>query len=80
MHRSDVEILQILGKNDCISEVKAFSINKILAFTGYKYSKVHGDLSKLLTAEYIQRGLKNERAETYYITEKGIAKLRGLMQ
>ena len=80
MHKSDVEILQLLIKNDCTSEVKSYSILKLLALTKYKYSKVHGDLNNLLTGEYVQKGLKNERADTYYITEKGINKLKGLME
>jgi|LakMenE01Jun11ns_1017448.scaffolds.fasta_scaffold9769482_1 hypothetical protein len=78
MHKSNIEILNILYTNQCTSELKSYSIQKILSQTKYKYSKVHNDLSSLQSANLISKGYKSERADTYYITELGINKLREL--
>jgi RIO-like serine/threonine protein kinase len=78
MQKSDIEILKILYTNDCSNELKSYSITKILQHTKYRYSKVHNDLNKLCTANLIEKGLKSERAETFYITEKGKDELRRL--
>jgi DNA-binding MarR family transcriptional regulator len=79
MHKSDVEVLQILAKNECTSEIKSYSILSILSKTKYKYSKIHNTLSQLAVGEYVQKGFKNERADTFYITPKGMDKLRRLL-
>jgi DNA-binding MarR family transcriptional regulator len=80
MHKLDIKVLQELYKNKCINDIQSFSINQILKSIELSYSTIHNILNSLVVAGYAQKGFKNSRADTYYITEKGIEKLRRLLQ
>lgn len=78
INKSDVEILHILTTNQCTTELRSFTISRILEHSKYKYSKVHNDTTKLVSAGYVQKGLKSSKSDTYFITQSGIELLRGL--
>lgn len=75
MNKSTIDLLTILEKSNSFTEYTAIPISQIQPKTKYKYSKINNDLNKLYTANFINKGLKQGRAETYYITEEGITHL-----
>lgn len=80
MHISDVKVLKALIDKDCSSQLKANTINQLLPDLNCCYSKAHNILTSLSVAGYIGKGIKNCRAETYYITDKGKNEIRRLVE
>lgn len=80
MHISDIKVLKVLIDKGCTSQLKANTINQLLHDLQCSYSKAHNTLNSLLLAGYIGKGIKNCRADTYYITEKGINEIGRLLK
>lgn len=81
MTKSAIRILMELAKNDCKSPLKSYTVEQLTTSTEeYSYSKVYADLTALYMSGYVLKGLKNSRAETYYISEQGLIILRGYIK
>jgi predicted transcriptional regulator len=80
MHISDIKVLKTLIDKGCTSQLKANTINQLLPDLEYCYSTTHNILTSLSIAGFIGKGIKNCRAETYYITEKGKNEIRRLIE
>lgn len=78
MHKSNIQILLTLQKNNYTSPFKSVTIQQLKPLTNYSQSKLSKDLNALTTASYVLRGIKKSRAETFYITQKGIDLLNQL--
>ena len=71
----DIEILHVLYSYDMISDMKSYRVADILDILEYKpaYYTVSKHLSKILIpAGYVAEGMRDSRANTYYITNAGI--------
>lgn len=80
MHVDDIKVINILIKKECVSPIKANTINQLLPDLKYCYSKAHNTLKALCVGGFTNKGIKNCRAETYYVTEKGINEIGRLMK
>lgn len=80
MHKADVRILKMLLEKGCTSPLKSYSIFQLLEIIPVSYSKMYNALSSLNMGEYVEKGCKNSRANTYFITSKGVEKLKELVK
>lgn len=80
MHVDDVKVLNTLIKKQCTSQLKAHTINQLLPDLQCCYTKAHNILTSLWVAGFIDKGIKNCRADTYFITDKGISEIGRLIK
>lgn len=73
MTRTDLWILAVLLKEQASDYMLAMSIDEIIEAGAGDIARitVYKHLKKLLSSEYIAVGAKNNRADCFYLTEKG---------
>lgn len=76
MYRNEVLVMDELLKKDCLSQIKATTINSLANNMDISYYSIRSIMRSLVLAEYCGTGLKKGRSETYYLTEKGIDKIK----
>lgn len=82
INRLDLNILLVLAKDNAINELEGMTINEINFY--------YGDDELLLSARpnlckrirglhslgYIEKGIKDVTSDTYFITEKGLGRIK----
>ena len=76
MNRSEIAVMDELLNQNCTNQVKATTINALSESIGTSYFSVRNILRGLVLGEYCGMGMKNGRAETYFLTLKGIEKIK----
>jgi DNA-binding MarR family transcriptional regulator len=76
MNKNDIKILFTLAQNECISQLKSFTVPKIAKESGLSISKVRNTMHMLNALNYIVEGFPDGCSITYYITESGINYLK----
>ncbi len=75
MTKFSLEILMVLNDNNVDSSLKALSVNQILSLMKEKqrksYSTTYRHLCNMAQQGYVQYGLVDGLASTYYITGSG---------
>lgn len=80
LNRLDFILLNIIYYADCKSHFNSMTINEIMdsktdesgkCLIGRKMT-LYNKLQKLVQHEYLKNGVKDAKANTYYIIEKGI--------
>ncbi len=72
-------ILGFLCKNEVNNKVKALTLADIHGkLTSLKSPTIYKRLSSMIKEGYIAEGIKEGRANTYFITEDGIKKLENI--
>lgn len=72
LDKIDFEILFVLSRNDMVSEIKSTRIKDLNDLIDASYNTIVRRVKeRLLANEYVKEGIKDSRAHTYYITEKG---------
>lgn len=72
LNRKDFLFMKILYKEKCTSYFISMTMREVAAEVGTSKSTVYRSFLKLLEKELIKKGCLSEKAETYYLTEKGI--------
>lgn len=72
LNRKDFLFLTTLYENNCTSYFYSMTMREVAAKRKTSKSTVYRSFLKLLEKELIKKGCLSERAETYYLTEKGI--------
>lgn len=72
MTRNDVRILDTLNQKKCLGKAQALTIKKILEIISLSDTKVRSTLRVLVAVGYVDYGLDNVNAKTYYLTAEGI--------
>lgn len=70
--RNEYKIIGKLFEKGCISKLQSFRIQKIADETNLSVPKIRQTLKLFLNLEIVDKGAKDERADTYFLTEKGI--------
>jgi len=84
MHKNDFRVMYVLDAMDANHPMRAVTIKQLCeqmekeTDAEQSYRTLHSVLTGLCVAEYVSKGLKESRAETYYITSRGIEKLKEL--
>ncbi len=80
MNRLGFLILSILEQNQAVSHVSAMSVNEILEAEdyGYRRNTIFKKIKEFETLGYVRKGLKDGRADTFYITDAGSTLLKGI--
>lgn len=79
LDKYDIELLYALFVNRKISPIESFKIQDIIDNTELKssyYTYVRRIQSKLMQMGYVNEGIKESRAKTYYISSEGIKYLQ----
>ena len=73
MNRVSVVILSILHQNSAVSNVTDMTLKEIMESEdyGYKLNTVFKKIKEFELSGYVCKGLKDGRADTFFITEKG---------
>lgn len=79
-NKNDYLILEILIGNECTSPYKSISTTCIIEKCNYSHVKVRQVLKSLLIVEFIKEGAKDGNKKTYYVTEKGKAHYKEIME
>ena len=74
MNRLEMMILAILRKNSALSPLTAVSMYELkdYATLHYSHSTIYRTLQSLHEEGFIGSGLKDSKANTFYITERGL--------
>ena len=78
MNRNEILILAEMFKMDCCNEVKAITIGMLSNLIKLSYSTTRNLVKVLVIVGHIANGLKNSKSETYYLTSKGIDKIKSI--
>lgn len=79
MNRLDFIVLSILRQNGANNRLSAMAVSEIVdeeEFV-YKDNTIYKKIKEFETAGLVAQGLKEGRAATFYITEKGVQILEG---
>jgi hypothetical protein len=79
--KEDLKILQILNKGGCTSGLKSMTVTQVMEQLNsvYSYSKIHRTLTAFVIAGICDRGMKSGRAETFYITRRGVEEINRIV-
>lgn len=78
MNRNEILVMEELYKQKCNNRLKALTIGTMAKAINVSYYTARNIVKGLVIGEYCALGLKNGRAETYYLTENGIKKIKEL--
>lgn len=70
--RKDYNIIQNLYLNGCINKLCAFSVYEIAKKNDCSIYKARASMSLFLALEIIEKGIKDGRKDTYFLSEKGL--------
>lgn len=73
--KNDYLVLAALYNDDCNTELKSYTINKLQLITQLSTSKIRKTIKIFLDTGYIDEGCLQRTAKTYYITKDGINKI-----
>lgn len=76
--RIDLIILKDLKESEKISYIKSQSIYDFKILEATNYNAVYKRIVNLEKLGYIERGLKNGKKNTYFITNLGIERLKNI--
>lgn len=76
MTRNDVLILDALEEMDCINQLKAMPIRKIIDEVNLSPTTVRSIVKGLTVGKLVSKGLGSGNATTYYITSEGLQYLK----
>ena len=79
MNRLEMIILAILKNNKANSQISAISLYEIKNYAGLTQSvaTVYRAIQQLYDKQYLQRGLKDSKSHTFYITQLGESIIKG---
>lgn len=78
MNKIEFLILSILLSNGAVGKLNAMTVKDIIAAEGLKYgsSAIYKHLQSFQNKGFVNPGLKEGKAFTFYITKAGIQKLK----
>lgn len=74
INRADYIIIQQLYKNNCTSYFNSMTITELFDTDKMKCTRmtIYRKLQKLVKQGYLVKGIKDDHADTYYLTENAI--------
>ena len=76
MNRNEVLVMEEMLKRNCLNQLQSLTINTLADDMDVSYYSIRNIIRSLVMGEYCGVGLKKGRSETYYLTEKGIEKIK----
>lgn len=70
--RNDYRIIGKLFEKGCVSKIHSLRIQRIAEETNLSVPKIRQSLKLFLNLDIVDKGAKDERADTYFLTQKGI--------
>lgn len=71
LNRKDYLFMKVLYKEECFSFFMSMTMREVAERVGTSKSTVYRSFLKLYQNGFVQKGCLSEKAETYYLTEKG---------
>ena len=81
MNRLGFLILSILKQNEAVNSVSAMSLREIAESEdfGYRENTVFKKIKEFESLGYVLKGMKDGRADTFFITDDGLETLKGIL-
>lgn len=76
MDKLSYAILDVLLNNDCKTRLRSMTVKDLEEQVNIKGITIYKKISKLQSFGYVADGIKDGRANTYYITQLGVDKLQ----
>jgi DNA-binding MarR family transcriptional regulator len=76
--KNDYKILFMLYEDNCITPMRSYPLKKIAEKTQLSDNKIRMALKTFKMLGYIEEGLVQHNAKTYFVTQYGIQKLKEL--
>lgn len=70
--RNEYRILGIFYQNACFSKLCSFRITRIAESTNLSVPKIRQSMKMFINLGLIDKGARDERADTYFLTQEGI--------
>lgn len=70
--RNEYRIISKMYENGCFTKLCSFKIQRIVSETNLSVPKVRQSMKMFISLGLVQKGAKDERADTFYLTEEGI--------
>ena len=71
-NRNEYRIMNTLYQNICFSKLCSFKIQRIADETGLSVVKIRQSMKMFLNLGLVEKGARDERANTFYLTTEGI--------
>lgn len=80
MNRNAIKVLSSLIKYGCTTELKSFTIDKIVEVTKEinTYHSCRRYLKSLIENRFVNEGYKKEMKKTFFVTKEGLDKFKKL--
>lgn len=81
MNRLGFLILSILKQNEAVNSVSAMSLREIAESEdfGYRENTVLKKIKEFELSGFVLKGMKDGRADTFFITNDGLEALKGIL-
>ena len=81
MNRLGFLILSILEQNEAVNSVSAMSLREIAESEdfGYRENTVFKKIKEFELSGFVLKGMKDGRADTFFITNDGLEALKGIL-
>lgn len=70
--RNEYRIIGSLYENTCFSKLCSFKIQRIATETGLSVVKIRQSMRMFISLGLVEKGAKDERADTFFLTSEGI--------
>ena len=70
--RNEYRIIGVLYENACFSKLCSFKILRIASETKLSIVKIRQTMKMFVNMGIVEKGAKDERADTFFLTNKGI--------
>ena len=70
--RNEYRIIGSLYQNTCFSKLCSFKIQRIATETNLSVPKIRQSMKMFISLGLVEKGAKDERADTFFLTSEGI--------
>lgn len=80
LSKNDYKVLYQFYQYDCTNAMKSLTVEKMAELTELSVSKIRKTIKVFKELLYINEGIQQRCAKTYFITKKGINKVQKFME
>lgn len=77
--KNDMRILDTIRQLNATNSLRSVPVNTLVSKTNLSHTKVRSTVTLLLQENFIEEGLMQKNAKTYFITDKGIETICNLL-
>lgn len=76
LNKNDYNVLIQLYDNNCLSEIRSYSVESIAARTKLSIAKIRKTITLCIDLGYVSEGARDNRKKRYYLNPDGVVKMK----